>query len=55
MTLDRIICLPYSMGLDTNYAPDEIQRIKIDAPIVDTQEVPTLSISKGSGQFECFG
>jgi hypothetical protein len=23
----RIICLPYSMGLDPNYAPDEIQRI----------------------------
>jgi hypothetical protein len=25
------------MGLDPNYAPDKIQRIKIDAPIVDTQ------------------
>jgi hypothetical protein len=23
----RIICLSYSMGLDPNYAPDEIQRI----------------------------
>jgi BED zinc finger len=29
----RIICLPYSMGLDPNYAPDEIQRIITDAPI----------------------
>jgi hypothetical protein len=38
VTLDGITCLPYNMGLDPNYAPDEIQRIKNDAPIVDTQD-----------------
>jgi hypothetical protein len=39
----RIICLPYSMGLDPNYAPDEIQRIITDAPIVETQDIGAVA------------
>jgi hypothetical protein len=27
------------MGLDPNYVPDEIQRIIIDAPIAETQNI----------------
>jgi BED zinc finger len=38
-----IDCLPYSMGLDPNYASDEIQRIIIDAPIAETQDIGAVA------------
>jgi hypothetical protein len=39
----RIVCLPYSMGLDSNYAPDEIQRIITDASIAETQDIGAVA------------
>jgi hypothetical protein len=39
----RIVCLPYSLGLDPNYAPDEIQRIITDAPIAKTQDIGAVA------------
>jgi hypothetical protein len=39
----RIVCLPYNMGLDPNYAPDEIQRIITDAPIAETQDIGAVT------------
>jgi hypothetical protein len=39
----RIVCLPYRMGLDPNYAPDEIQRIITDASIAETQDIGAVA------------
>jgi hypothetical protein len=39
----RIVCLPYNMRLDPNYAPDEIQRIITNASILETQDIGAVA------------